>query len=137
MADLVTASEGSFGPTACAVHALRRGVPGGLDLRDGHFLHRHVTLDVVFGVNVASVVDQVLALGTERFPEHGPSCVSRSTGSEGQEQHKGLSTPASCVSWPDLLVRDNSLWYMHGPAGHAEPDPDGAIAATAENFVMK
>ena len=140
-ADLVIASEGSFGPYSpapfmpCDEEFLVL-----LDLRDGrHFLHRHVTLDVVFGGERCERLDEVLSFAERmRFPEHGLILREQERWSEGQEQHKGLTDPGELrVLAEELLVRHGSLWACTDQRAMLNPTRMVAIAATAEGFVKE
>ncbi|MCB0811039.1 MAG: hypothetical protein KDB96_17310, partial [Flavobacteriales bacterium] len=140
-ADLVIASEGSFGPyppapfVPCDEEFLVL-----LDLQDGrHFLHRHLTLDVVFGGERCDRLDQVLAFAERmRYPEHALILRERELWSQDQEQHKGLTDPTRLRELAEeLLGRHGSLWACTDQRAMLNPTRMEAIATAAEGFVQE
>ncbi len=136
--DLVIASEGSFGPyppapfMSCDEEWLVL-----LDLRDGtELVHRHVSLNTVFGGETCLSEGEVIAFATRmQFPEHHLVLKSAATWRSGDRVIKGINDRYTLVRAARMLLAEHgSVWVESDLRAMANPTRMQVIGEAAEAF---
>lgn len=140
-ADLVCASEGSFGPYPPAPFIpCDEEVLVLFDARDGRiFHHRHVSLDTVFGGERCTTVEDVLAFAARmRFPEHGLVLRPEEHWRAGQALLKGVHERARlATAAAGLIGAHGSCWVETDMRAMANPTRMSVIGTAAGHFAVE
>lgn len=140
-ADLVIASEGSFGPyppapfLSCNEEFLVL-----LDMRDGHvFSHRKVFLGPVFGGQRCTSRAEVLAFADRmRFPSHQVVVRRDEQWRTGDPVTKGIADAARLLEASESLIASHgSCWVETDLRAMANPTRMQAIADTAAELAAE
>ncbi|MBL7964913.1 MAG: hypothetical protein JNM31_13840 [Flavobacteriales bacterium] len=139
--DLVIASEGSFGPyppspfITCDEEWLVL-----VDLRDDRtWVHRHVSLETVFGGEECRTLDAVLAFAARmKFPDHGLVLKTREHWLPGDRVFKGIRDAGHLREVAGRMIAEQgSVWAETDLRAMANPTRMRVIGETAARFATE